>query len=155
MSNTGAELDRLSKERVPPDRLMVAAYYFTHVPSDWDQRQRFRAGLRAAGFARVGTTEELTGDGCWHHYSHTVWRADPNVLRAADRTAAAVAAQHGVEYDSWEVVRDSQTGELKEASEADILKAREYDQHAERVERDAIARRATHRHLKNQEPFDT
>jgi hypothetical protein len=141
MSETEAELQRLSREGVPHDRLILTAYFFTHIPSEWDERQRFRVALCAAGFTRVGTTEELTGDGCWHHYSHTVRRADPDALRAADRAAAAVAAEHSVHYDTWKVVRDSQTGELAPASEGDILRAREYDERAERVEREAIERR--------------
>lgn len=141
MSQTEAELQRLGQEGVPHHRLILTAYFFTHIPSEWDERQRFRAALRAAGFTRVGTTEELTGDGCWHHYSHTVRPANPDALHAADRAAAALAAEHGVHYDTWNVVRDSETGELAQASEADILRAREYDERAERLERDAIARR--------------
>ena len=141
MSETEAELQRLSEEEVPPDRLIWTAYFFTHIPSEWGERQRFRAALRAAGFTGVGTDEELSGSGCWHHYSHTVRLADPNVLGAADRAAAAVAAAHGVQYDRWFVVRDPHTGEPKAASEADILKAREGNKRAEQIEREAIALR--------------
>ncbi len=104
--------------------------------------QAFREALAAAGFTGIGSTEELSGDGYWHHYAHTIRPADPDELRAADRAAAAIAEAYGVRYDEWMVGRDHKTDELRPASSAEIAELMKQDERSFRLAQDAT-RRAT------------
>ena len=56
-------------------------------------------------FVEIGADEELSGDGYWHHWAHTVFDADADALREADRRAQEAAEAHGVHYDGWHIVR--------------------------------------------------
>ncbi len=113
MAATEEELARLAQEGVPADQLIWTAYSFSHFLSQRGKRHAFRDALTGAGFTDCGTTEELTGNGYWHHWSHTIRPADPEVLIEANRVAGTIAAEHGVRYDEWMVTRDSGTGELR------------------------------------------
>jgi hypothetical protein len=106
VAKTEEELAKLGEDQVDRDHLIWTEYFFSHFFSEWHERQAFREALRAAGFTGIGSDEEMSGDGYWHHWSHTIRRADPEALRAADETAAAIAETHGVRYDEWAIVRN-------------------------------------------------
>ena len=68
----------------------------------------FREALKRVGFGlngEVDSTEELTGDGYWHHYAFTETAADPATCERLDWLAEATANAHGVRYDGWRVAR--------------------------------------------------
>ena len=95
--------------------MIWTSYFFSHFGSTRAQRSAFRAALVQAGFAEVGMDTEGTDNRFWHHWSHTLRRAERNALREADRLAAQIATDHGVRYDEWQVARDPQTGRLRPA----------------------------------------
>jgi hypothetical protein len=128
VAETEEELGELRKNQVGRDHLIWTAYFFSHFFSEWSERQTFREALRAAGFTGIGSDEELSGDGYWHHWSHTIRRADPEALRAADESAAAIARAHGVRYDEWMILRNVKTGELNPASAEDEARLRADDE---------------------------
>jgi hypothetical protein len=141
LAATDDELARLALDVVPPDRLVWTAYFFSHFFSEWDERQAFREALLAADFTGVGSDEELSGNGYWHHWSHTIRPADGDGLRAADRSASAIARAHHVRYDEWQIFRDLQTGELRPASSSDDVQLRAQDARSMQVARRARERR--------------
>jgi hypothetical protein len=110
---TDDELDRLAADALPPGTRIRVSHFFTHVGATDRELQAFLAGLREAGFGRpldsdhteISSDEELPGDGCWHHWAHSIFEADEATLREADGRARAVADEHGVEYDGWRVQR--------------------------------------------------
>jgi hypothetical protein len=113
MATTDEELARLDAEGVPTDQLIWTWYFFSHFGSAHAERRAFRDALEAVGFTNLGADTEGSDDHYWHHWSHTIRAGDRDVLREADHLAAAIAAEHGVRFDSWEVARDSRTGELR------------------------------------------
>jgi len=137
VSATDEELAKLRADAVGRDHLIWTAYFFSHFFSEWHERQAFREALRDGGFTGIGTDEEVTGDRYYHHWSHTIRPADPEILRTADGKAAAIAEAHGVRYDEWMVLRNLKTGELRPASDADAERLRAQDEHSF-----AVARRA-------------
>ena len=90
---------------------MWVSHYFSHFGSSLAERETFRDALREAGFGapdppgEVGVTEEVSGDGYWHHWAFTILAASSEELTAADDRACRIAAANGVRYDSWEVQR--------------------------------------------------
>ena len=71
-----------------------------------EDRALRQAGFGTTGrFAQIGTDEEVSGDGYWHHWTFTVFDADPETLRSADERARRIASAHGVRYDGWKVQR--------------------------------------------------
>jgi hypothetical protein len=106
------ELRRLAEGGVSPSDRVWVTHFFSHFTSSEEERRTFREALVASGFgsgdheAKIGTDEEVTGDGLWHHWSFTVLQATPEILTAADAKAAQVAADHGVRYDGWKVQRE-------------------------------------------------
>jgi hypothetical protein len=105
------ELERLAADALPPGTRVWVTHFFSHFFSTWEQRHTFRAALREAGFGtpgdfqEIGSDEEITGDGYWHHWAFTVLEATAERLTEADAAARAVAAAHGVRYDAWHVQR--------------------------------------------------
>jgi hypothetical protein len=134
MLTTAEELAKLDEARVEPDHLIWTEYFFSHFGSQKSQRQAFREALRAGGFTGIGSDEEVSGNGYWHHWSHTVRQADPEGLRAADAAAAAIADAHDVRYGGWAIVREL-TGSLRPASVEDAARLRADDERSFRIAR--------------------
>ena len=109
---TESELRRLAQDGLRPTERIWITHFFRHFGSSQGERRAFREALLAAGFgtggrdAEIGTDEEVTGDGYWHHWSFTALRATPEILTAADASAAQIAADHGVHYGGWKVQRE-------------------------------------------------
>ncbi len=98
----------LERDGLPPERRIWVSHFFSHFGSTQSQRQAFRDQLRAAGFGaggEVASDEEVTGDGYWHHYAHTLIPASPETCRELDTKATEIAASHGVRYDLWHLAR--------------------------------------------------
>jgi hypothetical protein len=102
----GPSPDSVPRLGADPPRRDVT-YFFSHFQSTWSERARFKQALRSAGFhepenARsVGSDEEITGDGHWHHWAFTRVVDELKALEAADRTVGSVSRTHGVRYDGW------------------------------------------------------
>jgi hypothetical protein len=71
MADTESELARLRADGVGPDRLIDVSCFFSHFSSTPEQRRPFARRIQAAGFDDIGCDEEVTGDGHWHHWSHS------------------------------------------------------------------------------------
>ena len=126
---------RLSADHAPCDQLIWTTYFFSHFSGEARPSYAFRDAMRAAGFTSLGASQESTGDRLWHYWSDTIRPADPDVLRSADRTAAATADAHGVRYDEWMIERDP-SGELRPASAEDAARIETHDA----AQREAAAR---------------
>jgi hypothetical protein len=81
---TDVELARLAADQLPPQARIWTTHFFSHFDSSEGERERFRDELSASGFGpEIGSDEEASGDGYWHHWAFTVLRAEPAVLRAS------------------------------------------------------------------------
>jgi hypothetical protein len=113
---TEDELQSLRADRLQPGSRVWVCHYFSHFGSTSDQRLAFQRALREDGFGtpgrvrEIGADEEITGDGYWHHWAFTLIEASEEPLRAAEERARRVAEQHGVQFDGWEVQRETQSG---------------------------------------------
>jgi len=112
MRTTEEELRKLEAENLELGSELWTTHFFSHFGSSDAERSRFRDELQAAGFgtrgkfAEVGTDEEwVEGTGYWHHWTFSLFEADPEVLREADERAQAIASTNGVRYDGWQVQR--------------------------------------------------
>jgi hypothetical protein len=105
------ELQRLAADGLPRETRIWVTHFFSHFGSTKGQRHAFREAVRDAGFGtpgphtEIGSDEEVTGDGYWHHWAHTVFMADPDALRGASARAQTLATEHGVGYNAWAVQR--------------------------------------------------
>jgi len=105
--STDGELESLAADQLPEESRVWTTHFFSDHGSLEDERARFRADLAAAGFGpELGSDEESSGDGFWHHWSFTALLADPATLKLADQRARQVAGDHGVRYDGWKVQRE-------------------------------------------------
>jgi hypothetical protein len=128
-----AELERLANDHVDPQSKVWVTHFFSHIGSSEAARAKFREALKEAAFgvstdkvsefgvswdeAEVGSTEEVEGDGFWHHWTFTALPASPDVLSDAHRRAWSLADSHGVRYDGWEVQRQPLDGPPRLATE--------------------------------------
>src|SRR4051812_22990840 len=105
--STDVELKRLANDRLPAGTRIWTTHLFSQFYSSEDEREQFRAELRASGFGpEIGSDEEVSGNGYWHHWAFTKLLADSAVLENANQRARKVAATHGVRYDGWKVQRE-------------------------------------------------
>jgi hypothetical protein len=105
--STDQELERLANDRLPPGSRIWTTHFFSHFYSSEGERERFRAELNANGFGpAIGSDEEVSGNGYWHHWAFTELLAEPAVLEQADERARQVAATSGVRYEGWKVQRE-------------------------------------------------
>lgn len=114
MTHLEAEVAALRAEGVPDTARVYVTHFFSHAGASPHERALFRDALSASGFGTgphdIGTDEETTGDGYWHHWSFTTMDASGAALDDADERAATCAAQHEVRYDGWEVTRRGDAG---------------------------------------------
>jgi hypothetical protein len=107
--STEEEIARLEGDRLGQEGRIWVSHFFSHFGSSRPERQAFRDQMTDAGFGvggEVGSDEEVTGDGYWHHYAHTRVAPSADICRAMDGKAADIAASRGVRYDLWHVARD-------------------------------------------------
>lgn len=114
MWSTEEELRKLKADNLEPGAEVWTTHFFSHFGSSEAERATFRDELRAAGFgtgrfAEIGTDEEVAGDRYWHHWSFSLFEADPEALRQVDERARAIARASGVRYDGWRVQRSGLT----------------------------------------------
>ncbi|MGH2999478.1 MAG: ribonuclease E inhibitor RraB [Gaiellaceae bacterium] len=109
---TDEELARLLAEGVPPDRQVMAAYFFSYFGASPEEARAFRDALAEAGFTGIGADTEGPESYYLHFWSYTVRRAEPNELRAAAQLAAELGEARGARLDGWEVNR-LRNGELR------------------------------------------
>jgi hypothetical protein len=108
---TDEELQKLAADGLAPKTRVWITHFFSHFGASERDRATFRDALLEAGFgtigkfAEIGTDEEATDDGYWHHWTFTVFEASPERLRGADEVARELAHAHGVRYDGWMVQR--------------------------------------------------
>ena len=107
MLTTDQELLLLEADDLGTGARVRTAHFFTHFGSSATQRSEFCGDLREAGFGtiEIGSDEQDTGNGYWHHWAFTVFDAVPDVLRDADQRAREIADSHGANYNGWEVQR--------------------------------------------------
>jgi len=105
------ELAKLADDGLDPEARIWITHFFGHFGSTASQRESFRDELAEAGFgsvgrfAEIGSAEEVEGDELWHHWTFTVFAAEPEILVRADEAAQRIANAHGVRYDGWMVQR--------------------------------------------------
>lgn len=110
------ELLRLAGDGLDPWQSVWVAHYFSFFEATPEQRGAFRSDLKAGGLGvhpgEVGADEEIAGDGYWYLWSFSYLQANREALLSAHRRAGELADKHGVRYDTWCVMRESQTGTL-------------------------------------------
>ena len=110
-SGADEELSKLAGDGLDPETRIWVAHFFSHFGSTEPQRESFQNDLREGGFgsggsfAEIGSTEEVQGDGLWHHWTFTAFAAEPENLVRADGAARRIADAHDVGYDGWMVQR--------------------------------------------------
>jgi hypothetical protein len=112
--STGGQLALLRKDRLDPETQVWVTYFFGHVGSSEAEREAFRDALAATGVGTpstgfpdpIGTDEEVTGDGYWHHWLFAALPAAESDLRRVANEMQAVARRFGCTFDGWGVQRD-------------------------------------------------
>ena len=123
--HTDEELRQLEADNLERGTRVWTTHFFSHFGSSETERSDFRDALREAGFgttrrfAEIGTDEEVSAYGYWHHWAFTVFDADPAMLRRADGRARSIANERGVRYDGWKVQRHApvETGQPRLADD--------------------------------------